>query len=182
MPRELSYRPSYRPATRGDIFDPFEQITHLSRRAPARREPRTAREGTISKKGKKVKKKGVDKNGTLATLSRAKPAAKVRKHEAHVLVCNGGDCKKRGSKDVRAALKGGLRAAGMNGEVRVDRVDCLGLCKHGPNAIVYPSGTWYLGLVESYVPEIVERHLRDGEPVDYLAAGFRPSKQKKTKR
>ena len=179
MPRELSYRPSYRPATRGDIFDPFEQITHLSRRAPARREPRTAREGTISKKGKKAKKKGADKNGALATLPRARPAAKVREHEAHVLVCNGGDCKKRGSKDVRTAFRSGLRAAGMNGEVRVDRVDCLGLCKHGPNAIVYPSGTWYLGLAEGDVPEIVERHLRDGEPVDHLAAEFRPSKKAK---
>lgn len=98
-----------------------------------------------------------------------------------MLVCNGGDCKKRGSKDVRAAFKSGLRAAGMNGAVRVDCVDCLGLCKHGPNAIVYPSGTWYLGLVEGDVPEIVERHLRGGEPVDHLAAEFRPPK-KKTKR
>ena len=98
-----------------------------------------------------------------------------------MLVCNSGDCKKRGSKYVRAAFKSGLRAAGMNGKVRVDSVDCLGLCKCGPNAIVYPSGTWYLGLVESDVPEIVERHLRSGEPVDHLAAEFR-SPKKKTKR
>jgi hypothetical protein len=32
------------------------------------------------------------------------------------------------------------------------------------------------------VPEIVERHLRDGEPVDHLAAEFRPLKKKRTKR
>ena len=83
----------------------------------------------------------------LATLSRVKPAAKVREYEAHVLVCN---C-----------------------------VDCLGLCKHGPNSIVYPSGTWYLGLAESDVPEIVERHLRGGEPIDHLAAEFRSSKKSK---
>ncbi len=96
-----------------------------------------------------------------------------------MLVCNGGDCKKRGSKEVRAAFKSGLRAAGMNGDVRVDCVGCLGLCKHGPNAVVYPSGTWYLGLVEGDVPEIVERHLRDGEPLDHLAAEFRSPKKKK---
>jgi (2Fe-2S) ferredoxin len=95
-----------------------------------------------------------------------------------VLVCKGGDCKKRGAKDVRAAFKGGLRAAGINAEVRVDAVDCLGLCKHGPNSIVYPPGTWYLGLDEDDVPEIVERHLRDGEPVDHLAAEFRAPKRK----
>jgi (2Fe-2S) ferredoxin len=159
---------------------PSTSVTRLLRRAPAQRKPRKQSEEAIPKKGKKSKKKGTAKNGALATLSRVKPAAKVREYEAHVLVCNGGDCKTRGSKDVRAAFKSGLRASGMNGEVRVDCVDCLGLCKHGPNSIVYPSGTWYLGLDESDVPEIVERHLRGGEPVDHLAAEFRsPKKAKK---
>ncbi|MBA3425587.1 MAG: (2Fe-2S) ferredoxin domain-containing protein [Rubrobacteraceae bacterium] len=115
----------------------------------------------------------------LAVLDREKPDAKVRDYEAHVLVCKGGDCKKRGSKEVRKALKGELRAAGMNGDVRVDSVECLGLCKHGPNAVVYPGGAWYLGLTEEDVPEIVECHLRDGEPVERLAAEFRPRKKRK---
>lgn len=166
-------------STRSRRSPTFRHSTRAARAANS--EPRTGREGTISKKGKKTKKKGADKDSSLATLPRSKPGAKVREHEAHVLVCNGGDCKKRGSKDVRAAFKSGLRAAGMNGEVRVDCVDCLGLCKHGPNAVVYPSGTWYLGLVEGDVPEIVERHLQGGEPVDHLAAEFRPPK-KKTRR
>ncbi len=148
------------------------------RRSP--REPRGGPEGTIPKKGKKAKEKRADDSGALP--SRAKPDAKVRGYEAHVLVCRGGDCKKRGSKGVRAAFKSGLRAAGMNGEVRVDSVDCLGLCKHGPNAVVYPPGTWYLGLLEDGVPEVVERHLKDGEPVDRLAAEFRSPKKKKAKR
>lgn len=99
-----------------------------------------------------------------------------------MLLCKGGDCKKRGAKGVRAALKSELRAAGMNGDVRVDSVECLGLCKHGPNSIVYPSGTWYLGLIEDDVPEIVDRHLRSGEPVEHLAAEFRSPKKKKAKR
>jgi (2Fe-2S) ferredoxin len=96
-----------------------------------------------------------------------------------VLVCKGGDCKKRGSKAVRSALKDELRAEGMNRDVRVDSVDCLGLCKHGPNLIVYPEGTWYLGVTEEDVPEIVGRHLKDGEPVEYLAAELRPRKRTK---
>ena len=106
-----------------------------------------------------------------------KPAAKVRDYEAHVLVCKGGDCKKRGSKDVSRALKDELRAAGMNREVRTDSVECLGLCKHGPNAVVYPPGTWYVGLTQEDAPEIVERHLKGGEPVERLAAEFRPCKK-----
>ena len=95
-----------------------------------------------------------------------------------MLVCKGGDCKKRGSKEVRNALKDELRASGIKSDVRVDSVDCLGLCKHGPNAIVYPGGTWYLGLIESDAREIVEHHLKDGEPVEHLAAEFRPRKKR----
>jgi (2Fe-2S) ferredoxin len=126
---------------------------------------------------KKAKKKRKEKSAVLATLT--KPAAKVRDYDAHVLVCKGGDCKKRGSKAVRSALKEELRVEGMNRDVRVDSVGCLGLCKHGPNLIVYPEGTWYLGVTEEDVPEIVGRHLKDGEPVEYLAAELRPRKRTK---
>ena len=128
----------------------------------------------MSKRGKKAKKKA-RKGGALATLT--KPAAKVREYDAHVLVCKGGDCKKHGSKAVRGALKDELRAEGMNRDVRVDSVDCLGLCKHGPNLVVYPGGTWYLGVTEQDVPEVVRRHLKDGEPVEHLAADLRPRRR-----
>jgi (2Fe-2S) ferredoxin len=105
--------------------------------------------------------------------------ARVREHDAHVLVCGGGACKKRGARDVRRALKGELRAEDMIGDVRVDSVGCLGLCKYGPNFVVYPGGTWYLGLVEEDIPEVVRRHLKSGEPVGELAAEFRPRKKAK---
>lgn len=67
----------------------------------------------------------------------------------------------------------------MNRDVRVDEVECLGLCKHGPNVVVYPSGTWYVGLDKDNVPEVVEQHLKDGVPVEFLAAELRPRKKKK---
>jgi (2Fe-2S) ferredoxin len=127
---------------------------------------------------KKKKKSKSGANGGVATLAKASKA-KVRDYDAHVLVCQGGDCKKRGAKDTRKALKNELRAAGMNGDVRVDCVDCLGLCKHGPNVIVYPSGTWYLGLGEDRVPEVVDQHLLNGAPIEELAADFRSGKKTK---
>jgi (2Fe-2S) ferredoxin len=128
---------------------------------------------------KKAKKARARANAALTALAQPRPAAKVREHDAHVLVCSSGDCKKRGSKEVRKVLKEELRERGMIGDVRVDSVGCLGLCKHGPNAVVYPKGTWYLGLTEGNIPEIVERHLEGGEPVEHLAAGFRPRKKKR---
>lgn len=111
-------------------------------------------------------------------MLREKPAARVRGYETHVLFCSGGDCKKRGARDVRGSLKDELRSEGMHQKVRVDSVDCLGLCKHGPNAIVYPSGTWYVGLTPEDISEIVERHFRDGDPVEHLTAERRPIKKK----
>ena len=143
--------------------------------APARRKPASEPEEAVSRRGKKSKKKQTRKSDTLATL--AKPAAKVRDYDAHVLVCKGGDCKKRGSKAVRKSLKNELCAEGMNRDVRVDSVGCLGLCKHGPNLVVYPGGTWYLGVAEQDVPEVVQRHLKNGEPVEHLAAELRPRRK-----
>ncbi len=145
-------------------------------RCPRRRDQHT--EATISKR-KAKKAKTARANGALAAPPRKRPGAKVREHDAHVLICASGDCKKRGSKEVRKAFKAELRERGMIGDVRVDSVDCLGLCKHGPNAVVYPRGTWYLGLTQRDVPEIVGRHLEGGEPVEHLAAELRPRKKKR---
>jgi amphi-Trp domain-containing protein len=105
----------------------------------------------------------------------------VRDHDSHVLVCKGGDCSKKGGKETRKAFKSELRAEGMNADVRMDSVECLGLCKQGPNVIVYPEGSWYLGLKESDVPEIVAEHLKNGEPVERLTAERRPRKKKAKK-
>ena len=143
---------------------------------PPQRKPVSEAEETISKRGKKAKKRAA-KGGALATLE--KPNAKVRDYDAHVLVCKGGDCKKRGSKAVRGALKAELREQGMNRDVRIDSVDCLGLCKHGPNLIVYPGGTWYLGVTEEDMSDVVQQHLLDGKPVEHLAADFRARKKAK---
>jgi (2Fe-2S) ferredoxin len=138
------------------------------------RAPASEPEEVISKRGKKAKKQA-RKGGAPETPT--KPAAKVRDYDAHVLVCKGGDCKKRGSKAVRGALRDELRAEGMNRDVRVDSVGCLGLCKHGPNLVVYPGSTWYLGVLEQDVPEVVQRHLKNGEPVEHLAAELRPRRR-----
>jgi len=122
----------------------------------------------------------------VAVVKETKPEAKVRDYESHVFICVGGDCKKRGARDTRNALKSGLRSEGIFGEVRIDTVDCLGLCKHGPNAVVYdgtqPRGTWYLGLDENDVPAVVEQHLKNGDPVERLAADRRLRKAKKARK
>ena len=149
----------------------------MSRSSATAVSPSPGSEETISKKKKSKKGSARTADATAATL----PRAKVRDYSAHVFVCKGGDCKKRGSKETRKALKDELRAGGINRDVRVDSVDCLGLCKHGPNVVVYPGGTWYLGLEPEDVPEVVEQHLKDGEPVERLAADLRAPRGKRRK-
>jgi (2Fe-2S) ferredoxin len=45
-----------------------------------------------------------------------------------------------------------------------------------------PKGIWYLGLEWDDAPEVVEQHLKNGDPVERLAADRRPRKVKQAKR
>ena len=46
-------------------------------------------------------------------------------------------------------------------DVIVTETSCLGPCFDGPNAVVYPDGTWYAGLAEGDAAALVD-HLVDG--------------------
>jgi len=85
-----------------------------------------------------------------------------------VLVCVGPSCTDRGSADVREALRCELLRRGLDREVRTTKCQCLDLCNHGPNVVVYPEGVWYEGVKPRDIPEIVERHLAGGTPVERL--------------
>jgi len=49
-------------------------------------------------------------------------------------------------------------------DVLVTPCSCLGPCFDGPNAVVYPEGTWYAHLEESDAASLVD-HLTDGTPL-----------------
>ena len=44
-------------------------------------------------------------------------------------------------------------------------------CLAGPTLLVAPDNVWYGGVTEADVPELVERHLVGGEPVELLRIG-----------
>ena len=75
--------------------------------------------------------------------------------------------------DAQAAFehcKARVKAAGLNGPggVRVNKAGCLDRCAGGPVAVVYPEGTWYTYVDREDIDEIVESHLRGGQPVQRL--------------
>jgi len=94
----------------------------------------------------------------------------------HVFVCENerdpsdprGFCAARGGGEVREALKAELARRGLKGIVRANSAGCLDACAYGPTVVVYPEGVWYGRVRPEDVPEIVERHLLGGEPVERL--------------
>jgi (2Fe-2S) ferredoxin len=94
----------------------------------------------------------------------------------HVFVCENrrpdddprGCCAAKGSEAIRAAFKDAIRKHGLKGQVRANGAGCLDACADGPSVVVYPEGVWYSHVSPEDVPEIVERHLVNGEPVARL--------------
>jgi len=94
----------------------------------------------------------------------------------HVFVCENrrpaghprGCCADRRGGELRDALKAEVKRRGLQDRVRVNSAGCLDACEHGATVVVYPEGIWYGGVAEADVPEIVERHLAGGVPVERL--------------
>ena len=97
----------------------------------------------------------------------------------HVFVCNGKSCAALGSAEVKAAFEGelqnrnlriGKESKGRNPKGSIMLTDCgsVGLCSIGTAVLVYPEGVWYAQVRAADVPEIVEKHLINGEVVKRL--------------
>ena len=46
------------------------------------------------------------------------------------------------------------------------KVGCLRVCAGGPILVVYPEGTWYMGMTADRIPRFVQEHLVDGNPIE----------------
>ncbi len=98
------------------------------------------------------------------------------RYRHHVFVCENrrpaddprGCCAAKGSEAIRAALKAEIARRGLKRQVRANAAGCLDACADGPSIVVYPEGVWYGHVRVEDVPEIVERHLVNGEPVERL--------------
>jgi (2Fe-2S) ferredoxin/SAM-dependent methyltransferase len=77
-------------------------------------------------------------------------------------------CPASGSFAVLGALDREIQARGLNHDVQLTTCGCMGLCDEGPVMVAYPAGVWYRRVQPSDVSEIVDKHLREGKPVDRL--------------
>ena len=92
----------------------------------------------------------------------------------HLFVCTQqkpegvASCPASGSFAVLDGLDREIQARGLNAHVQLTTCGCMGLCDEGPVMVVYPAGVWYRHVQPSDVPEIVDAHLHNGQPVARL--------------
>jgi len=77
-------------------------------------------------------------------------------------------CGPRGAQKLLESFALEMEKHGLIGRVGLNGATCLGPCESGPNLVVYPEGVWYANVKPEDVPEIVERHLVGGSPVERL--------------
>lgn len=82
-------------------------------------------------------------------------------------------CGARGAAEVYNGLMEGLGGhEPIWDSVCVTASSCLGPCFDGPMMVCYPEGVWYAGVKPEDVPEIIEKHMVGGEPVERLVYRF----------
>lgn len=97
-------------------------------------------------------------------------------YHRHVFFClnqrdNGENaCLQHGARAAFDHCKSRVKAEGLAGPggVRVNKAGCLDRCAGGPVAVVYPEGVWYSFVDNEDIDEIVDSHLKNGEPVARL--------------
>ena len=88
------------------------------------------------------------------------------------LVCHNIDCKIRGSIEIGEDIAQHLEAAGST--VQVKPYLCFGACQEGPNIVLYPEGTWYMGVKPEDAADIAG-HIMGGAAVERLTQRVDPA-------
>lgn len=87
-----------------------------------------------------------------------------------VLVCTTdgeGRCAPKGANEVLRKFREEVKGRGL-ADIIVTKLGCTGQHATGPTVIVHPDGVWYQTVKAEDVPEIVEKHLLGGQPVERL--------------
>lgn len=86
----------------------------------------------------------------------------------HLLICNGGSCKKRGAEDVTQAIRDEIARQEADRHIHTTRTLCNGRCTDACVVIAYPEGVWYRDITPERGREIVRNYLA-GQRLDQHA-------------
>lgn len=103
------------------------------------------------------------------------------KFDKHIFICTNerapGEKQSCGEKHglaLVAAFKKLIKDHKLPIRVRAQRAGCLDVCIYGPTLVVYPEGTFYVGVKLEDVNEIFDSHIVNNKPVQRLL--LHPSK------
>lgn len=90
--------------------------------------------------------------------------------ERHVLLCTGPNCEPEIAAKTWRCLGSEFKALENEGRYfHRTQINCFGLCRRGPIALVYPEGTYYHDVTPEVCQRIVKEHLVAGQPVEECA-------------
>ncbi|MCW3076841.1 MAG: ferrodoxin [Bacteroidetes bacterium] len=95
--------------------------------------------------------------------------------DIHIFVCTN---QRTGSQKLSCGEVHGLELVGefkkqlkdlnVNIKTRANKSGCLGICDFGPTIVIYPEGTFYVGVQKEDVKEIIQSHIINKIPVKRL--------------
>ena len=88
--------------------------------------------------------------------------------EKQILVCAGTGCTSSKSFDIIANFENAIKENGLEGSVKIEKTGCFGLCAKGPIVVIYPERVFYTKVTPDDVAEIMESHIKNGNPVERL--------------
>ena len=91
----------------------------------------------------------------------------AKKQPCTVYICEGTGCVSGKATVIHQALEKQVAETGLD-NVRVDFTGCHGFCEQGPVAIIEPEGIFYTHLTIDDIPDIVQSHLLNNQPVERL--------------
>jgi (2Fe-2S) ferredoxin len=100
----------------------------------------------------------------------------MQKPKHHIFICTSsrptgqqkGFCHTKAGVDVMARFMEEIEERDIGSEVFIGNTGCFGICEKGPIVVVYPDNIWYGSVTADDVPEILDRHIGNGEHVTRL--------------
>ncbi|NLF20848.1 MAG: NADH-quinone oxidoreductase subunit NuoF [Clostridiaceae bacterium] len=87
-------------------------------------------------------------------------------HKRELLVCGGTGCHSSESLELMQALQAAVDEQSI--DAKVVQVGCFGFCAQGPIVQVMPDNVFYVQVKMTDIPDIIETHLKGGEPIERL--------------
>jgi (2Fe-2S) ferredoxin len=96
-------------------------------------------------------------------------------YDFHVFVCTNErkgserqSCGESHGMDLVAEFKKQLKDLKLDLKLRANKSGCLGICDFGPTVVIYPQGTFYVGVQKEDVRELITSHILNNTPLERL--------------